>query len=254
MITFQNVSFSYPDKKIFDDLSFSLSDFSSAALLGLNGEGKTTLLKLLLGFLKPDKGKIIVDDADIQKLDAAKRSFLFSYVPQETDDTLKMSVCDFLCMARMNQRSLFEGATPADWQEVKHLLRQMGIEELFHKDLSALSSGQRRLIYLARAIHQNSRILIMDEPVASLDLLHQHDFLTFVNEQIRKEGRRLIFSIHDPCLAYDYADTFLFFQDGRLLNLVKRKDTASLIENIEALYQNKVSVFLREGKLYIDRK
>ncbi len=254
MIQFQHVTFSYPDQTVFEDLSFVLKDFSIAAVLGLNGEGKTTLIKLLLGLLRPDKGKILADGIDVRELDERKRSFLFSYVPQQTDDSLKMSVADFLCMARINQRPFFAGPRETDKKEALLLLKQMESEELFHKDLSSLSSGQRRLIYLARAIFQDSRILVMDEPVSSLDLLRQHDFLTFLSRQIQTEGRRLILSVHDPCLAYEYADSFLFFQDGTLRDIVKKEETGLLIEDIEALYQNKVKVFLREGKLYIDHK
>ena len=255
MIEFKNVSFSYRQQKIFDDLCFSLDDFTSAALLGLNGEGKTTFLKLLLGLLKPEKGRILIDGIDINRLNEEKRSRIVSYVPQDIDDSLSMPVFDFVAMGRIARRDFFKGPDEKEEEAVRSLLKQLGFEDHMKKDISALSSGQRRLIYLARAIYQDAGILVMDEPVSSLDLLKQHDLLSFLQDHLLSEDKKLIFSIHDPCLAYGYADTFLFFKDHRLFDIVKKKDTdckEALKKDISALYENKVTVSFTGDKISMD--
>ena len=255
MIQFRNVSFSYRDHMVFEDLNFSLGDFKSTAILGLNGEGKTTFLKLLLSLLKPEKGKILVNDEDIQKLSDQKRAQLFSYVPQESDDSLNMSVIDFICMGKISQRSFFLGPDENEKQDALKLLKQLNCEALSQRDISALSFGQKRLIYLARAIYQDAKILVMDEPVASLDLLKQHDLLSYLKRHLEGNDKQLIFSIHDPCLAYAYADTFLFFKGHELFDIVKKTDPGheeKLTRDIASLYENKVSVFLEYGKISLE--
>ncbi len=255
MIEFQNVSFSYRDQKIFEDLNFSLVDFTSTALLGLNGEGKTTMLKLLLGLLKPEKGKILIDGIDISTLSEEKRSRLLSYVPQQIEDPLNMSVLDFVCMGKISRRSFFKGPDESEKEEVRTLLKELQCGDLIARDLSALSFGQKRLIYLARAIYQDADVLVMDEPVSSLDFLKQHDLLSFLKDHLKRHNKKLIFSIHDPCLAYEYADSFLFFKEHRLFDAVSKKNKDhidALRKDIASLYENRVCVRFDRDRIYMD--
>ena len=210
MIEFKNVSFSYRQQKIFDDLCFSLDDFTSAALLGLNGEGKTTFLKLLLGLLKPEKGRILIDGIDINRLNEEKRSRIVSYVPQDIDDSLSMPVFDFVAMGRIARRDFFKGPDEKEEEAVRSLLKQLGFEDHMKKDISALSSGQRRLIYLARAIYQDAGILVMDEPVSSLDLLKQHDLLSFLQDHLLSEDISSSFPSTIPVLPMAMPIPFCF--------------------------------------------
>ena len=254
MIRFNNVSFSYRDHKVFEDLSFTLDTFTSAALLGLNGEGKTTFIKLLLGLLKPDEGTIFIDESDINTLNEENRSLLLSYVPQQTDDTLSMSVLDFVCMGKISQRDFFKGPDDTEKETALSLLKTFECDEFSQRDISTLSSGQRRMIYLIRAIYQDSRIYIMDEPISSLDFLKQHELLHQLKDHLLKHDKQLIFSIHDPCLAYEYADTFIFFKDHQLYDVIKKTDddfSKTFTTDVSALYDDKVSIRFIEGKMYM---
>ena len=255
MIRFQNVSFSYKESKIFEDLSFNLDDFSCASILGLNGEGKTTLIQLILGILKPDKGNIYIDDIDINTLNENKLSHLLSYVPQENDDSLSMSVIDFICMGSINRQNIFYGPSNQDKQSALSLLKQIGYEELADRDLLSLSAGQKRLMYLARSFFQDSKILVMDEPVSSLDYIKQYSFLNYLKDYLNKNNKKAILSIHDPILAYEFSDTFLFFKDHKLFDILQIKDndsTKQFINDVTFLYDKKVEVISLNNKLYMN--
>lgn len=257
MIEVRNLSFSYRNQSVFNNLSFQLNDFSMVALLGLNGEGKTTLIKLMLGLLKPDNGEIIIDGKDIHKLSENERSRLLSYVPQEMDSSLSMSVSDFICMGSMNRQNIFAGPKEKDRRHAAEILLNLSIDDLEHSEINRLSSGQRRMAYLARAIFQNSNIMMMDEPVNSLDYLKQHRFLSILKNYTANNDRKVIMSIHDPALAYQYADTFLFFRDHKLLTIISRKDSdfaESIRKNVSSLYDDKVNISLQNGQLLISVK
>ena len=255
MIDVKNIGFAYADVKIFNDLSFSLSDNSITAILGLNGEGKTTLIKLLLGLLKPEQGSIFVDDIDINKTDYLNRSKLLSYVPQDQEDSLELNVTDFICMGSINRQSIFSGPDADDRNKALGILKELNCEELIQRNMPTLSSGQRRLIYLARAIYQDSKIIIMDEPVNSLDYIKQHHFLSWLKDYSTKNNKQIVMSIHNPVLAYDYADSFLFFKEHKLYSLINKKDSdfyTELCKNIEVLYDNKVNIEIKDDHLYLN--
>ncbi|MBO4918941.1 MAG: ABC transporter ATP-binding protein [Erysipelotrichaceae bacterium] len=251
MIEVRNLSFAFPDNVVFDDLSFILNDCPVTAFLGLNGEGKTTLIRLLLGLLKPDKGNILIDKHDIGGLNEKERAKLLSYVPQENDDSLLMSVSDFICMGGINRQSLFTGPDENERRIAKDILKELDALALYDRKMETLSHGQRRLIYLARAIFQDSRIMVLDEPVSSLDLVRQHAFLKHLRDYTQKNGRRVLMSIHDPSLAYEYADAFVFFRNHGSYDVLYRNDPSfkeKFSNDISILYENRIRpVYIDDG-------
>ncbi len=255
MIEIKDLSFSYHGKPLFQDLSLRLEDNPLTAVLGLNGEGKTTLLKMMLGLLKADKGNILIDGKEIQDMKEKERSRILSYVPQEMDDSLDMSASDFICMGAMNRQNILRGPDENDRNKADLILKDLGVLDLETRSLSAMSTGQKRMIYLARSIFQDSSYMIMDEPAASLDLLRQHRFLKLLKNYAVRENKQVIMSIHDPQLAYAYADVFLFFKDHKIIDLLSKEEEdfrERFQEDIRILYDNEVDVVYREGRVSID--
>ena len=254
MIRIDDLSFAYHSSKVFDGLSFSLEDQPVTAILGLNGEGKTTFIKLLLGLLKPDKGSILIDGQNIDTLNDQERSRLLSYVPQENDDSIIMSVSDFICMGGINRQDPFKGPDENDRKKALDILKKLDALRLSDRRLETLSHGQRRLIYLARAIFQDSGIMVLDEPVSSLDLIRQHGFLSLLREYTQKENRRVVMSIHDPSLAFEYADAFVFFKNQSSYDLLYRNDPSlkeRFSDDVSALYDSKIRCEYIGDHLYL---
>ena len=254
MIKISNLSFSFPNNAVFKDLSLVLNDCPVTALLGLNGEGKTTFIRLLLGLLRPDEGSILINDQDINKLNDRERARVLSYVPQENDDSVVMSVSDFICMGGINRQDFFRGPDEADRRIANDILNDLNASFLSDRKLETLSHGQRRLVYLARAIFQDSRIMILDEPVNSLDLIRQHGFLRLLREYTQKNGKRVVMSVHDPALAFEYADAFVFFKNGGSYDVLYRDDPSfreHFCKEVSLLYENRLLPEYIDDRLYL---
>ncbi len=255
MIEIEKLSFSYDQNKVFEDLAFSLNDVPVTSLLGLNGQGKTTFIRLLLGLLRPDKGRITIDGQDVSGLNDKERSRLLSYVPQENDSDLIMSVSDFICLGGIGRQDFFRGPDPADCQRAKDILKDLDAEELTDCHMEALSSGQRRLAYLSRAIFQDSRVMVLDEPVSSLDLIRQHDFLKLLRIHAKEGKGRVIMSMHDPVLAHAYSDAFVFFKDGGSFDVLYKDHPdfrERFAEDIGRLYEGRAALKYLDERLFIE--
>ena len=212
----KNLSFSYGKRKVLSDVSFQLDETMMLSLLGRNGSGKTTLLRLLLGFLTPDAGVITIDGKDIREMKERERASLIAYIPQSVNMVYSYTVMNTVLMGRAPALSIFERPGNKDNERAEKALRMLGIWELRDRSINAISGGERQLVLIARALTQDARILLLDEPTASLDYSNQ----LLVMERagmLSKDGYTLILSTHDPAQALTYATSVLALSDGGIL-------------------------------------
>ena len=183
-IEFENVWFSYERSTVLQEVSFSLEQGEFLGIIGPNGGGKTTLLKLMLGILKPDRGRIrILGQAPH---DASHR---VGYVPQGTDFNrgFPVSVLDVALMGRMNTSRIGRRYSREDREKVKEVLEKVGMWDYRNRPVGKLSGGQRQRVFIARALATNPEILFLDEPTASVDSEFQtdlYDFLKALNKEV----------------------------------------------------------------------
>ena len=183
-IEFENVWFSYERSTVLQEVSFSLEQGEFLGIIGPNGGGKTTLLKLMLGILKPDMGRIrILGQAPH---DASHR---VGYVPQGTDFNrgFPVSVLDVALMGRMSTSRIGRRYSREDREKVKDLLEKVGMWGYRNRPIGKLSGGQRQRVFIARALATNPEILFLDEPTASVDSEFQtdlYDFLKALNKEV----------------------------------------------------------------------
>ena len=183
-IEFEDVWFSYDRSTVLQEVSFSLEQGEFLGIIGPNGGGKTTLLKLMLGILKPDKGKIrILGQAPH---DASHR---VGYVPQGTDfnRNFPISVLDVALMGRMSTSRICRRYSREDREKVRDVLEKVGMWHYRNKPIGKISGGQRQRLFIARALATNPEILFLDEPTASVDSEFQtdlYDFLKALNEEM----------------------------------------------------------------------
>lgn len=164
-IDFEAVDFSYESRQILIDVNLRIDANDSICIVGPNGGGKTTLVKLMIGLLAPDRGRIRVFG---KKVEEANR--LIGYVPQyaEYDKQFPISVKEVVCMGRLGN-SLLNRYTRADWEKTMEALREVRLEEFADRSFAALSGGQRQRVLIARALAAGGKILILDEPTANID-------------------------------------------------------------------------------------
>lgn len=215
-IELKDVGFSYGERRVLKGISFSAGAGELIALLGPNGAGKSTLMRCLLGFLKSYAGTIFVDGQDIHTMSRAALSSRIAYIPQSSPMTFNYTVLDMVLMGVTGSIGVL--GTPGAAQELraKEILESLGIESLAGRGFEELSGGERQLVLLARALVQDARILVMDEPTANLDYGNQNRVMERVTE-LSAQGYTILFSTHDPNQALLYASRALTLWDGQIL-------------------------------------
>lgn len=208
-------------KSILDSVSFSFKEGSICMLVGPNGCGKTTLLKTMVGLYEPDKGTISYQEQNLSKMDVEQRASIFSFIPQMKTIPETMTVLECVLAGKMRFLFVFSMPDAKMITQAEQVLAYCQILHLKDRFLDTLSGGELQLVYLARSLMQDARVLIMDEPCSYLDLDKQILFLQLI-EKLKKAGKTVFISMHDPNLAIRYADQIVYMNLGRIVASIDR--------------------------------
>lgn len=186
------------------DASFSVPEGSVTALVGVNGAGKSTLFKALMGLLPRVSGEIRIAGGTVEE--ALARN-LVAYVPQaeEVDWTFPVLVRDVVMMGRYGHMGFFRRPRPADRQAVDAALGRVGMTDFRDRQIGQLSGGQRKRVFLARAIAQDARVVLLDEPFTGVDVQTEEAIIALLGT-MRQEGRVMLVSTHDLGSVPEYCD------------------------------------------------
>ena len=244
LIDAKNISFSYGNKEILKNVDFQLYKGDVLSLIGQNGCGKTTLLKILLGIYK-SKGSIKLLSKEISTYKNKDLAKLISYVPQTHQIPFDYTVFDVVMMGRLAHIGLFSNYSQKDRNIATKALEKVGILHLKEKIYSQISGGERQLAFIARALTQSAKIIFMDEPVTGLDYGNQLKLLNFLKE-LSKEEYTFVKTTHYPDHALYASNKVMMLKDGQILDngLVDDKLT---VENINKLYDVNVEIIKREN-------
>jgi len=199
----KNLSFSYGSHQVLHDISFDVNDGEFLSILGCNGVGKSTLFRCVLGLLNSYSGQVLIDGVDTRKLPPARMAKLAAYIPQICSPAFNFSVEDIVLMGTTAGLSAMRSPGKKEQERVDWALEKIGIEHLRKRCFHHISGGERQLAVIARALVQDAKLLMLDEPTASLDFGNQ----ILVQEQARAladEGYTIIQTTHNPeqsCLA-----------------------------------------------------
>lgn len=203
-------------RPIVQDVSFEIAHGELAALLGPNGCGKTTTLRAIMGLVPASRGTIRVEGADISSLNERRRARLLAYVPQAHEPPFAYSVRNVAELGRTPYLGFLSQPTAEDERIVLESLERLGLEGLQDQRFDELSGGQQQLVLIARALAQQPRLLVLDEPCANLDFGNQ----LLVLRQIRalaQDGIGVLMVTHDPNHVLGFADHVLAMQQGRVI-------------------------------------
>ena len=202
-IEFDNLAFAYnPGQWVFRGYKAEVDQGKVFAILGPNGCGKTTLLKLLIGALHPQEGTILHKDR-------------FAFVPQLFQVSFSYSVLDMVLMGRSRKIGLFSTPSAKDEEAAFTALSRLKLEDLVERPFDELSGGQRQLVIFARALATEADILILDEPTSSLDLKNQGVILEWITHLSHEEKLTVVFTTHHPHHAHAVADTTMLMLGER---------------------------------------
>ncbi|GAB3026128.1 heme ABC transporter ATP-binding protein [Natronobiforma cellulositropha] len=216
MVDISDLSLSLGGQQILSDVSLSVERGEVVGLIGPNGAGKTTLLRALTGVLTPDAGTVVVDGETVHALSSRATSRLLSVVPQETTVSFAFDVRSIVEMGRTPYRSRFSPPTADDRKLIEDALERTATDSLAERSIGTVSGGERQRVLLARTLAQDTPVIVLDEPTASLDIAHQVETLELVCD-LAAEGKTVIAAIHDLDLAARYCDSLVLLADGTVL-------------------------------------
>jgi iron complex transport system ATP-binding protein len=240
MLRAANLSVGYGSRVVLSGLSFYVNNGEVLCLLGPNGAGKTTLFRTLLGLLAPLGGEIEVDGKALPRLSAKDRATHMAYVPQAHAGVFAYTVLDVVVMGRIARLGLFASPSPADEEAACKALRAVGIERLAEADYTRVSGGERQLALIARALAQEARLLVLDEPTANLDFGNSARVLAHV-AALAREGYAVVLSTHEPDHALSIGTRVVVVSEGKI-TATGRPAEILTSERLSALYNIGVAV------------
>ncbi len=208
LLAFQNVSFGYGERLLFDGTSFELVQDAFAALIGPNGAGKTTLLRLASGVLKPRSGAVLLRGQPLAALGIKAAARVIAVVPQQLEVPFQYTVEQVVEQGRTPYLSLLRGPSRADRMSVDRALDRTGLAGFRHRIFNELSGGERQRVKIALGLVQEPALLLLDEPAQNLDIGRQAELLDLL-AGLRAEGIAILASMHDLHLIDDFARVLL---------------------------------------------
>ena len=216
MLEIKDITFRYSHRAplILDNINLTLEKGEIGILLGKNGSGKTTLFKNILGIEKPESGSISYDGKDLLRLSRRERAGYIAYVPQDIQFG-DLTVYDTVLMGRMAYFGLKAGKE--DEKITEEVLNDMGLTELASRNANELSGGERQKIAIARALVQEPKLLIFDEPTGNLDIANEQLILKEAKKVAKEKGIGILTSLHDLNQALDLGTRFFFIKEGKIV-------------------------------------
>jgi iron complex transport system ATP-binding protein len=230
----RGLTIGYPDHTVGSGLDVTLATGEVLALLGPNGGGKTTLLKTLLGLLRPKAGDITLGDRPLARTSIRERARAIAYVPQVHVGTFAFTVETVVLMGRSAHGNLFSAPSAHDRAVAHASLARFGIDALSQRPYTEISGGERQLVLLARALAQEPQFIVLDEPTASLDFGNQGKVMREI-KALAASGHGVLFTTHDPNHALRAADRAYLLREGTRIAEGPVTDVLSR-EQLEALY------------------
>jgi iron complex transport system ATP-binding protein len=245
------LSFGYdgPGHEVLRDLSLEVPAGAVTAILGPNGSGKTTLLRLLLGVLRPQSGAVQLAGQPLGDYSRRERSRLVGLVPQDEHIPFDFTVLEYVLLGRAPYLSPLQMPGESDRRIAGRALHTVGLVGLADRLLPTLSGGERRLATVARALAQQPRVLLLDEPAAHLDLSNQGRLLAIIRRLVG-EGTTPVLTAHDPALAATVASFAILIRHGRVLAAGPVSETLNE-DTLSATYGVPVHVLEVDGRRVI---
>jgi iron complex transport system ATP-binding protein len=242
-----NIRYAYQSREVLKGVTISLLPQELIGLLGPNGSGKTTLIKVLSKTLEPIAGQVFLDGKSLDELSYREIAKRMGIVPQETMLDFAFTAYEVVMMGRNPYMSRFQGETKEDEEIVKEAMKITNTLEFAERLITELSGGEKQRVILARALAQNPKILLLDEPTSHLDITYQIEILNLIRDLIRKRNIAALAALHDPNLAAQFCDKIILMKEGEIYDFGTPKDVLNS-ENLKKVFN--VDVIVKQHPVY----
>lgn len=212
MISIANISFSYGQKRILEDITFSAGSGEIVGILGNNGAGKSTLITCINRIREPSSGEVLINDQAISGMKGRDIARLIAYVPQRSEAEA-LSVFDCILLGR--KPYIRWNIAEKDIDACRAVIHKLGLEHLQLRNMDELSGGEQQKVMIARALVQEPSVLLLDEPTSSLDPRNQIETMSLIRKAAKEDGITVLIVLHDLNLALRFCDRLFFMKDGR---------------------------------------
>ncbi|MEQ9619971.1 MAG: ABC transporter ATP-binding protein [Deltaproteobacteria bacterium] len=250
IIECEELGFSYDGSEVLSDINLSFGEGKMLGILGANGAGKSTLLKLLSGILKPGKGNVLFKDKPLRNLDRREIAKRIAYIPQDPVFAFPFTVMEMILMGRAPYIGRFDFEREADREIAEAALKKVGINHLKNRLITEISSGERQLASIGRALVQEPEVMMLDEPATFLDIKHRNEIMKILRRLKDENNILIVAATHDIFSALFYFDEIIMIKDGRLFTQGQTAEVVSQ-ENLSSLYGTRVSVRKDGGKVFV---
>ena len=213
-INIQNLHFGYDKRVIFNDLSLSFGQGDFCSILGPNGSGKTTLLKCIVGLLQPSSGTIALYGkpmSEYKMMDLARK---IAYVPQYQDIVFDITVFDYVMLGRNPYQTPWEMQRAEDKEIVEEMLQKCNVWHYRDTLMQSLSGGERQRVMIARAMAQQTGIMLLDEPLSNIDVTHKFEIMDILRQLNEEQQVTVLIILHDLSIAKAYSKQVLLLKEG----------------------------------------
>lgn len=247
-----NLTFAYGNKNILDALSLEIEKGSFVSIIGPNGSGKSTLLKNISAEFTPQKGFVLLENKNINKIKKKALAKTIAVVPQETGGDFAFSVMETVLMGRMPHQKRFESDSLRDVEIALRAMDLTNVRYLRDRSVNELSGGEKQRVIVARALTQEPKVLLLDEPTSNLDIQHQYELLELLENLNKTQGLTVIAVLHDLNLAAQFSHKIILLNQGRITAYGSPAEVLT-VQNIRDNYHIEIAISNNEitGRLHI---
>jgi len=235
MLEIKNLTCGYDAKFILQDINLKIEEQEFVGIIGPNGSGKTTLLRAITKIIRPRNGSIIFEGEDLESLNFRELAKRIACVTQNWETDLKMTVEEFVLLGRIPHLKKWQFLeTNVDEEIAKESMSLTDTFKFKDRPLESLSAGERQLVVTARALTQEPKLLLLDEPTSHLDIAHQVQILDLIKRLNKKNGLTVMIVLHDLNLASEYCERLVLLNNGLIHKIGKPEEvlTYSIIEEV----------------------
>lgn len=214
MIRVEALRCAYGDKVILNGLDLNIQEGAMCAVLGSNGCGKTTLMRCLSGLIEPQSGKISLAGRPLKDYTTKQLAQTLSLVRQQANTDMEFSAFEIVLMGRNPYQKRLQNESESDWKIVEECMNMTNTWHLRFSTPSQMSGGELQRVMIARALAQQTPVMLLDEPTSNLDIAHQMEIMQLLCDINRNEKKTIMIVVHDLNLAYGYCSNLLLLDKG----------------------------------------